>query len=261
MAYGNNKGLAKGGKKGMKKKQVDPFTKKVWYDVKCPSYIAKVTRAGRTMVTKTQGMRVETEGLKGRVCEFNLADLKESEDTHSYKKIKLEVQEIQGKNCLTDFHGLDLTRDKMCFLVKKKHTLIETWADCKTTDGYVVRIFCIAFTKEVPNHQVKQFTYAQTAQVRKIRKKIVQVLQTEVAGGQLKDMVSKLCLDSLENTMKQATTRIFPLDPIHIYKVKIVKKPKVDITKLLEVHDKDDGDGVPIEGQKEEAAEAKNLLA
>lgn len=259
MAYGKNKGLAKGGKKGMKKKQVDPFTKKVWYDVKCPSYLAKKTRAGRTMVTKTQGMRVETDGLKGRICEFNLADLKDSEDGH--KKIKLEIQEIQGKACLTDFHGLSLTRDKMCYLVKKKHTLIETWADCKTTDGFVVRIFCIAFTKEVPQHQVKAFTYAQTAQIRKIRKKIVQVLQTEVANGQLKDMVQKLCVDALENTMKQATTRIFPLEPIHIYKVKIVKKPKLDITKLWEIHDKDEDTGVAVEGQKAEEEGAKNLLA
>jgi len=259
MAYGKNKGLAKGGKKGMKKKLLDSFSKKVWYDVKCPSYIAKnKTRAGRTMVTKTQGMKVETDGLKGRVCEFNLADLKDSEDGH--KKIKLEIQEIQGKACLTDFHGLSLTRDKMCYLVKKKHTLIETWADCKTTDGYVARIFCIAFTKEVPNHQVKQFTYAQTAQVRKIRKKIVQVLQTEVASGQLKDMVQKLCVDSLENTMKQATTRIFPLDPIHIYKVKIVKKPKTDITKLWEIHDKEEETGVPVENAAKEEAEAANLL-
>merc|ERR1712224_406083 len=70
--------------------------------------------------------------------------------------------EIQGKNCLTDFHGMSITRDKMCYLVKKKHTLIEVEANCKTTDGYVVRVFVIAFTKRVQDHQVKQFCYAQT---------------------------------------------------------------------------------------------------
>ena len=35
-----------------------------------------------------------------------------------------------------------------------------------------------------------------------------------------------------------ATTRIFPLEPVHIQKVKIVKKPKHDVTKLMEIHDK-----------------------
>lgn len=41
----------------------------------------------------------------GRIAEFNLADLAvKNED--SYKKFKLEVLDITGRNCLTDFNGL-----------------------------------------------------------------------------------------------------------------------------------------------------------
>jgi len=204
-----------------------------------------------------------TEGLQQRICELNLADLKEddmgkSEDGH--KKIKLEIQEIQGKSCLTDFHGLSLTRDKMCFLIKKKHSLIEAQADCKTTDGYVVRLFVIAFTKEVKDHQVKVFTYAQTAQIRKIRKRIVQTLQQEVGAGQLKDLVQQLVVDGLEKNIMQNTQRIYPLDPVHIHKVKIVKKPKLDVAKLMEIHDKAEDEGVNTTAAAEDS-EAKNLLA
>lgn len=261
MAYGKNKGLAKGGKKGQKKKQMDPFLKKVWYDIKAPTYFHGKgnSKVGRTCVTKTQGQRIETDGLKGRICEFNLADLKEdeagkSEDGH--KKVKLEIQEIQGKNCLTDFHGLSLSRDKMCQMIKKKYTLIEAVADCRTADGYTVRLFCIAFTKEVKDFQVKAFTYAQTAQIRKIRKKMVQIMQQEVAAGQLKNLVQALVVDKIESAIKHATSRIFPLEPIHIQKVKIVKKPKLDVTKLMEIHEKGQGDeGVAVE------SDVKNLLA
>jgi len=267
MAYGKNKGLAKGGKKGQKKKQIDPFMRKNWYDIKAPSYFngKRGGKCGKTMVTKTTGTKIETEGLKERVCEFNLADLKEGDDgvrddASAFKKVKLQIQEIQGKNCLTDFHGMSITRDKMCYLVKKKHTLIEVEANCKTTDGYVVRVFVIAFTKRVQDHQVKQFCYAQTAQIRKIRKRMVQVLQSEIGKGQLNDMVKGLSNEKFETELKKQTHRIFPLDPLHIHKVKIVKKPKLDITKLMEIHDKSGADdGVAMGMAEEEGAE--NLLS
>merc|ERR1712032_1729388 len=96
------------------------------------------------------GTKIATEELKGRVCEVNLADLNADED-QSYKKIKLCVEDVQGRNCLTDFHGLELTRDKLCSLIRKWHTLIEAHVDVKTTDGYLVRLFAIAFTRRRDN--------------------------------------------------------------------------------------------------------------
>jgi small subunit ribosomal protein S3Ae len=56
MAFGKNKGLAKGGKKGNKKAKMNPFLRKVWYDIKAPTYFkAAGVRCGRTCVTKTTG--------------------------------------------------------------------------------------------------------------------------------------------------------------------------------------------------------------
>lgn len=59
-----------------------------------------------------------SDALKGRVFEVSLADLNNDED-HAFRKIKLRVDEVQGKNLLTNFHGMDFTSDKLRSLVRK----------------------------------------------------------------------------------------------------------------------------------------------
>ena len=59
-------------------------------------------------------------------------------DEVAFRKFKLITEDVQGKNCLTDFHGTDLTRDKMCSMVKKWQTMIEAHVDVKTTGVYSV---------------------------------------------------------------------------------------------------------------------------
>lgn len=86
------------------------------------------------------------DSLRGRVYEVNLADLNLDED-QGFRKIKLQCEEIQGRSCLTDFHGMNITRDKLCSLIRKWHSLIEAFVDVQTVDGYTLRMFCIAFTE------------------------------------------------------------------------------------------------------------------
>jgi len=257
MAVGKNKRLTKGGgKKGSKAKKGDPFLKKEWFDLKAPSLFS-VRNCGKTLVTRTQGTKIASEQLKGRVFEVNLADLNSDED-QSYKKIKLCIEDVQGRNCLTDFHALDLTRDKLCSLIRKWTSLIEANVSVKTADGYTVRIFVIAFTKRRPE-QVKTNCYAQTAQIRKIRQKMIDIINNESAKVLLRDLVKKLIPESIGKDIERQCEGIFPLKDVHIRKVKVLKKPKFDITKLMELHG-DGGGDMGTDMLRPEEEEAKNTL-
>ncbi|XP_039265297.1 small ribosomal subunit protein eS1-like [Styela clava] len=232
MAVGKNKRLTKGGKKGGKKKIVDPFSKKDWYDVKAPAMF-KQRQIGKTLVSRTIGTKIASDGLKGRVFECNQADLHGDEST--YRKMRLIVEEVQGKHCLTNFHGMVLTRDKLCSMVKKWQTLIEANIDLTTTDGYKVRLFCIGFTHK-RNNQIKKTSYAQHQQIRNIRRKMIEIMTREVSASDLREFVNKLIPDSIAKDIEKACQGIYPLHDVHIRKVKILKKPKFDIGRLMELH-------------------------
>lgn len=241
MAVGKNKRLTKGGKKGSKKKIIDPFTRKDWYDVKAPSMF-NIRQIGKTLVTRTIGTKIASEGLKGRVFEVSLADLQN--DEVAFRKFKLVAEEVQGRNVLTNFHGMNLTTDKLRSMVKKWQTLIEANVDVKTTDGFLIRMFCIGFTKKRQN-QIKKTCYAQSNQVRMIRKKMVDIMTREVSANDLKEVVNKLIPDSIGKDIEKACQGIFPLHDVCIRKVKILKKPKFDLGKLMDLHGEGTGTSKP----------------
>jgi len=252
MAVGKNKRISKG-KKGGKKKAQDAFSRKDWYDVKAPTAF-NVRSVGKTLVTRTTGTKIASEALKGRVFEVSLADLQKNEED-AYRKIRLRVEDVQGKNCLTNFWGMDFTTDKLRSLVRKWQTLIEAHVDVKTTDGYMLRLFCIAFTKKRQG-QIKRTAYAQSSQIRTIRKKMTDIMHREASGVDLKDLVAKFIPEAIGKDIEKACQGIYPLQNVYIRKVKILKAPKFDITKLMEVH----GDYSEEVGAKLERPAAEALV-
>lgn len=143
----------------------------------------------RTLITRTQGTKIASEGLKGRVIQLSLGDLNDKTQD-IFRKFKLQVEDVQGRYCLTNFHGMDLTRDKLCGMVLKWQSTIEAHVDVKTTDGYMLRFFVIAFTKKQEDQ--KSHAYAKTTRIKKLRAKIVEVVQREVVRCDLKSVVLKL---------------------------------------------------------------------
>jgi len=192
---------------------------------------------GKTIITKTAGQKIASDGLKGRIVEVSLADLKNDNDV-GYRKIKLCIEDVQGYNCLTNFHGMDMTRDKICSLIQKRQTIIEANVDVKTSDGYIVRMFCIAFTTK-DSKQIKETCYAKSAQVRGIRAKMVEYMAELGNKGDLKALVNTLISADCGKDIEKSANKIFPIKECYIRKVKVLKKPKFDVTALMEWHTED----------------------
>ncbi|KAJ2818906.1 ribosomal 40S subunit protein S1B, partial [Coemansia furcata] len=106
---------------------VDPFSRKEWYDIRAPT-VFETRVIGKTLVNRTQGTKNSVDFLKNRVVEASLGDLQKSEEL-SYRKYKLRVDEVVGRNCLTSFHSMSVTTDKLRSLVKKWQSMVEAHVD------------------------------------------------------------------------------------------------------------------------------------
>ncbi len=212
--------------------------------------------------------------------------------------------------------GMDLTTDKLRSLVRKWQTLIEAHVDVKTTDGYYLRLFCISFTKKRPG-QVKKTAYAQSSQIRMIRKKMVEIMTREATSCDLKELVGKFIPEAIGELswggcactrggggghggrtaglsdwggwecwsvllvplsshaaavppprpplpthppagpagkeIEKSCQGIYPLQNTFVRKVKLLRAPKFDVGKLMEVH----GDYTAEVGEKIERAEGE----
>ncbi|CAM9975938.1 unnamed protein product, partial [Discosporangium mesarthrocarpum] len=112
---------------------------------------------------------------------------------------------------------------------------------------------CIGFTKK-QDQQIKQTCYAQASQVRAIRKKMCDIMTEEATKCDLKDLVLKFIPEMISGQILKACQGIFPLQNVYIRKCKALKKPKFDLTKLMEMHSENTAD-VGMEVEREEVEE------
>jgi len=233
-------------KKGNKKRLAHPFIKKEWYNVHVPSVFDNRVPT-LTPCNKTAGQKIAADSLRNRVFEISLADLNREAHEQSWRKVKVQVEEVKGFDCYTNFNGMDITRDKLCTLVKKWHSLIEAFVQAKTSDGYMVRMFTIAFTRR-HKRQVKATCYAKDSQQKLIRQKMMEILMNECQKSTLRELFKKFLTDQVGKQITKECSKIFPLENVLIKKVKVLKKPKFDLTKLMELYqDKPEAIKVPEE--------------
>merc|ERR1711981_1238942 len=102
-------------------------------------------------------------------------------------------------------------------------------------DGYVMRMFCIGFTKKRMN-QLKKTCYANAAQQKLIRKEMRDIMTREATTCDLKELVAKFIPESIGKEIEKACHGVYPLQNVFIRKVKILRKPKLDVIKLMELH-------------------------
>jgi small subunit ribosomal protein S3Ae len=232
MAIGKSK---RTGRKGGKRKTVIAMSRKEWYDVVAPTSFA-TRQFSKTLCNKTIGTKLAVDNLKGRVYEACLADLDDNkEGDRPFRKIKLRVDEVQGRNALTQFYGLDTTTDKLRSLVRKWCTTIECVTEAKLADGHGMRLFVIAFTRKQEGQHSKN-CYAKTRLVDWIRSRMNKMILKRLAKCDINQATKLITQDTLVDAIAKRCNPIFPLRDVKIRRVKVLRFPKFELGKLLDAH-------------------------
>ena len=234
MAIGKNKKVT--GRKGGKKKIADPMLRKEWYDVVAPATFNN-RQAAKTIVNKTSGMKLSVDGLRHRVFHTYLSDLQDQPE-HGHVKIKLRVEDIVGRNCLTQFYGMDTSVDKLRSMVRKWISLIECVVDATTSDGYRMRFFVLLFTKP-HEKQVCRNSYANSAQKKAIRRRATQIIRENIMKSDINNVVRKLHTKVMASEIEKSGSQVYPLQNVIIRKVKTLKIPQLSTQRLMDAHNHD----------------------
>merc|ERR1712131_140769 len=62
------------------------------------------------------------------------------------------------------------------------------------------------------------------------------IMRREVTNTDVRGVVTKLLPDSMASDITKAAASTYPLHEVNVHKVKVIKKPRFDVSKLLEMH-------------------------
>ena len=89
-----------------------------------------------------------------------------------------------------------------------------------------------------------------------------EIIRNHVSGTDLKGVVDKLTKSEIGNDIRKSCQLTFPLKICLIEKVKVMRKPKKDVAKLMQMHDLVTGfdDLTNIEEEEDENADGDEAM-
>jgi len=89
----------------------------------------------------------DAEKARGRVVETTLYDILKQDPQHYSFKLYFQVDRVEGETAQTVLRGHEYSREYLRSLVRRGSSMSDFIKDYRTKDGYVVRVYCIAFSQ------------------------------------------------------------------------------------------------------------------
>ncbi|MCD6511816.1 MAG: 30S ribosomal protein S3ae [Thaumarchaeota archaeon] len=189
---------------------------KLWITVYAPPYFGDAKIAYIPVTDPKKAV--------GRVIETTLYDLIGQDMKYYSIKLYFKITEIdeEKKVARTIFKGHEYAREYLRSLVRRRTSMVDFIKDYRTKDGYVVRIFTVAFTQ----HRIN------TSKKHKIRLIADRILSEKVPNMTYDQLAHALVLEKLASDILGEAKKIARIRHLGIRKSKLIKVPEEQVMKL-----------------------------
>jgi small subunit ribosomal protein S3Ae len=186
----------------------DKWREKAWLEVIAPSSFGGVQIARIPATDANKAI--------GRVIQTTLYDLLKQDPSHYSIKVSFVVTKVEGNKAYTTFRGHEYSREYMRSLVRRGSSMVGLIKDFTSRDGYVLRIYLIAFTQGRINSSRKH----------KVREAADKVLKTRASELDYEQLVQEIVLNKTASEIFAAAKKINTLRHLGIRKTKLLSAPK-----------------------------------
>ena len=186
-----------------KRKTAETWKKKEWYHVISPRMFDE-----REVGTTPADEEIK---LKNRVVQVPLRDIT-GNMTHQFTKLWFKVNDIKGKNALTEFHGFELMREYLRRNVRRRRSTILVVEDSKTTDGKKVQLSVYAFTMRKVDTSKKHL----------ITNALIESTQKLIKQNSLENLAKSLLFGPAASDLMKSVKHIAPIKRIEIGKCELL---------------------------------------
>jgi small subunit ribosomal protein S3Ae len=186
----------------------DKWREKAWLTLYAPSSFGGVQIGS---IPATDAMKAV-----GRVVQTTLYDFLKQDPSHYSIKVSFQVSKVEGNSAFTIFRGHEYAREYMRSLVRRGSSMVGLIRDYTTKDGYVLRIYVIAFTQGRINSSKK----------RRIREAADRLLQAKASSMDYEQFVQEIVLNKVASDIFAEARKTANLRHLGIRKTKLISAPE-----------------------------------
>ncbi len=158
----------------------------------------------------------DAEKARGRVVETTLYDILKQDPQHYSFKLYFQVDRVEGETAHTVLRGHEYSREYLRSLVRRGSSLSDFIKDYRTKDGYLVRVYCIAFSQGRMN----------TSKKHDLRSVMDRVIGERASSLTYDQFAQEMVLQKIASDVYNEAKKVTHLRHVGLRKSKLIRMPE-----------------------------------